>query len=244
MKKNTENTEKTVHESCQHDTKQYHPVCTLDVSDPRTGECLTQRDFTLIKEDEDFYDDSVFSEWYGELAISPSQQKIASIGWVWHPLGVAFSWSAKSWLEENVWEADNGKSKRSYCIWDYFWYSPFFWYDDNTLCIWGSSDYQKGSDLPIDSVVLYNAETEQAVREFAGPTLDVFYYDHYLFSGLPEKNGISIWDLEEGALLHRQPGISPRAYHPGTREFIEIDETGWYGWHWEKDDRDPAWGHT
>jgi hypothetical protein len=210
--------------------------CRLDVTNLKTCECLTEREFTAGEDDEeDPFEESVFTEWYGQLLISPDQQKIATIGWIWHPVGVAFSWSLKDWLEKNIWEADYGKSKRSYCIWDYFWDSPFFWYDDNTLCIWGSSEYQRSCDLPIDSVVIIDAESEEVIREFAGPTSDIFYFDRYLFSGIPEKDGISVWDLEKGALLHKQPGINPRAYHPGLREFVEISENGWYAWHWQEE---------
>jgi hypothetical protein len=210
----------------------------LDVTNPKTGQCLTERDFSSISDNEDFFDQSVGTEWCGELAVSPNMQRIATIGWIWHPVGIAFSWSAKDWLEKNVWEADNGASKRSYCIWNYFWHSPFFWYDDSTLCIWGACDLQTNHDIPKDSAVLYNADTEQVIRIFAGPTGDVFYYDHYLFSGLPDKDGISIWDIETGTLLYKQSEITPIAYHPGTREFIEIEKTGWYGWHWQKIDGD------
>ncbi|MEJ2613174.1 MAG: hypothetical protein P8179_24760 [Candidatus Thiodiazotropha sp.] len=210
----------------------------LDVTNLNTCQCLTKREFTEVG-DNNIFKKSVFTEWNGHLEISPNQQKIATIGWIWHPVGIAFSWSIKDWLEHNVWEADYGKSKRSYCMWDYFWDSPFFWYNDNTLCIWGSSEFQDFGDTPIDSVAIFNAETEETIREFAGPTSDIFYFDQYLFSGLPKKdgteNGISVWDIEKGALLHKQPDINPRMYHPGLREFIEISEDGWFGWHWQEE---------
>ncbi|MDH5653385.1 MAG: hypothetical protein OEZ39_16120 [Gammaproteobacteria bacterium] len=205
----------------------------LDITDLESRVCLTERDMEELPERDN---ESLFTEWYGELCISPDRQRIATIGWMWHPVGVAFSWDLQTWLTENVWEADIGLSKKSYAIWDYFWDSPFFWLDNRHLCIWGLEDLQAANDIPLDSVAVYDACTEELLDWFPGPTMDTFIYDEWLFSGSREQDDtLTVWSVADGTLLHTEPGINPNTYHPVTREFVRFTEEGTMELHhWEK----------
>lgn len=204
----------------------------MDVTDPRTGECLTAR--KASEEDATDKEETIFTEWLGELKVSPNQRRVATIGWMWHPVGIAFSWNLDTWLTQNPHESDTGRSKRSYAMWEYFWDSPFFWLDDRTLCIWGDDERQSSRDMPPDSVVLYDAETGNTIRSIPGPTIGSFHFDRYLFTEAPSKDGLAVWDLERGSLIHEQPGIAPRMYHHGLGEFIEIQGSDWVAWRWRE----------
>jgi hypothetical protein len=205
----------------------------VDVTDPSTGECLTSRKLDSEDSPGPASEESVFTEWLGELKVSPDQSRVATIGWVWHPVGLAFGWSVRDWLDSNPHEPDHGRSKRQYAMWSYFWFSPFFWYDDSTLCIWGDPELSGADDVPPNSVVLYDAESGKALRSIPGPSMNGFHFDRYLFTEDEEK-GLSVWDLERGALVHEEPGIQARGYHPGLAEFIETSVDGWVGWSWRE----------
>ena len=192
----------------------------LDVTNPVTGELLTPRDFESTEARELGEVAEVFTEWNGYLRVSPDQKRVATIGWVWHPVGVAYSWDAQTWLSDNVWEPDFGSSKKLYACWEYFWHSPFVWLDSQRLCIWGYERLQTGADIPLPSAAIYDGASGELLTWFAGPTMDQFYFDKYLFSGSADGEGLSVWSIEEGALLHEQKDITVMGYHPGTKEFL------------------------
>lgn len=205
---------------------------TVDITEPETQQCLTRRDAndSPCKD----IDNGVFTERLGTLLVSPDQTSIATIGWIWHPVGIAFSWNIDEWFS-NPWEPDCGASKVSYAMWDYFWYSPFFWLDNHRLCIWGYEALHTDEDIPLNSVAIYNADTGDLINWFSGPTMDVFYYDKYLFSGSCHENTLSIWDIETGALLYEYQDIIVNAYHCGSRELISIQDNGVIGfYHWKE----------
>lgn len=198
----------------------------LDITEPFSGQCLTTRVFSKNTDDDEDEELSVHTEWNGELRVSPNQKRIATIGWFWHPLGLAYAWDLQAWLTKNVWEADKGHSKKLFAVWDYFWDAPFFWIDDETLCIWGYEQWHTDNDMPLNSAALYDATTGDIKTFFAGPTQDVFHFDQYLFSGTEQGDGISIWSLEDGALLHEEKDIQARHYHPGAKTFLVFKEHG------------------
>lgn len=195
----------------------------LDIMDISTGEVLSSRDFEQMPEENDD-DDIAFVEWSGALIVSPENRRVASVGWVWHPIGVAFSFDAKQWVEKNKWESDQGKSKRSYAIWDYFWDSPLAWIDEKRLCIWGvQPDYPEN---PPNCAAVFDADTEEQLLVFSGPTIDFFVFDEYLFSGIPDSKGLSIWSVDDGALLHEEHNFQIDLYHRFAKEFVSFKEGG------------------
>lgn len=195
----------------------------LDIMDLPTGEVLSSRDFEQMPEENDD-DDIPFTEWSGALVVSPDNRRVASVGWVWHPIGVAYSFDAKEWIEKNQWEPDQGKSKRSYAIWDYFWDSPLTWIDEKRLCIWGvQPDYPKA---PPNCAAIFDADTEEQLLLFTGPTIDFFEYDEYLFSGTPDSKGLSIWSVDDGSLLYIQNEMEIDLYLRSSKEFVSFEKDG------------------
>lgn len=205
----------------------------LDITNLENMQLLTNRnldDFSKLEEaydDDDDDDDSFMTEWHGELKVSPNGESVATIGWVWHPLGVAFGFSLKKWIEGSQWEPENGESKKSYAIWDYFWHSPFLWLDNNRLCIWGAEGGQQSNNIPLNGVAIYNAEDGKILKYFSGPTMDVFYFDKYLFSAIHgQKTGFTIWSVEDGCLLHTEDSFNVMEYLPGSKEFVTYCDGG------------------
>jgi hypothetical protein len=73
----------------------------LDVSDPSTGELLTQRSPTSYRSGEE-RPEHYLDYFHGALYLSPSGAHILDDGWVWHPVGVPTVWSLNRWMSQNV----------------------------------------------------------------------------------------------------------------------------------------------
>jgi len=107
-----------------------------------------------------------------------------------------------------------------------FWHGPFCWVDNTTICIWGHEDFLDAHDIPLDTAALYDVTTGTLLRWFSGPTIDIFYFDQYLFSGSTSKNTLTVWDVNSGALMHREENLSPINYHPDNKTFLTLSEEG------------------
>ena len=198
----------------------------LDITDPLTGECLTTRASDVEAPATEHK--QVYSEWSGRLKVSPDQTQIATIGWMWHPVGSAFTWSLAQWVSHNRWEAENGASKRILQQWSYFWDSSFVWLDDRRLCIWGHDIFTDDkTDCPANTAVVCDVVTGQCLSSFAGPTNWPFVFDIYLFTAGINDEGLAIWEVETGCLLHEEPCDKlPTGYHPASHEFLSFGEAG------------------
>lgn len=195
----------------------------LDIVELCSGNVLTSRNFDYMPEEND-EDDIPFTEWSGTLSISPDNRRVASVGWIWHPVGVAFSFDVVEWVANNPWEPERGISKRSYAIWDYFWESPIVWLDERRICIWGVQP--EFADAPSDCAAIFDADTEEQLLSIDGPTIDLFEYDEYLFSGTHDSKGLSIWSVKDGSLLHIQNEMEIDRYLRSSKEFVSFEEDG------------------
>ncbi len=195
----------------------------LDLTNLETKQCLTLRDINETSEAQ--RENALFTEWAGELKISPDGKRLATIGWVWHPLGLAWSFNLDDWIDSNKWEADFGNSKIDYAVWDYFWQSPFAWIDAERLIIWG--DPETGSDIPEDTAAIYNGKTGEKLFSFPGPTLDVFeIHDEFLLSGNSAQDGISVWQFESGNVVDELYSTNKMlCYHQCISSFITLNKS-------------------
>lgn len=215
----------------------------VDISDPRKAELLTPRHPHR-------YEDGKAPPHYLDyfhcgLAVSPNGQWITSNGWVWAPWGSVRCWGLSRWLDENVWESEDGPSATSLCGAGYYWDRPLCWVDDHTVAWWGVGD----DDLTmVPALVLHDMEKAAQRVIFPGPfggappgssasiTIDQnkevhrtegsIHFDQWLFAWKP-KHGLSAWDISDGSRVYHRPDICPAAYHPGRREFLFRNGSEW-----------------
>lgn len=206
----------------------------LDISDPQTGELLTEREPSSYQHGEE-RPEHYLDYFHARLLVSPNQEWIADNGWVWHPIGIIDVWNIKRWLNENIWESEDGSSKRSLCWRDYYWDGPLCWIDDKTLAIWG---YGTDDENLIPAVRIFNVESGEEIKCFFGPNVELkdkktpfhapyngLKFDKYLFA-LSEQNGTAVWDVETGERLLQESNFCPKEYHHGAREFLTIVSDG------------------
>jgi hypothetical protein len=199
----------------------------LDLVDLATGQCLSTREESDINDT--MREGAVFTEWAGELVVSPDGQRIATVGWAWHPAGLAWTFSLADWLN-NRWEPDFGRSKRLLGeAWSYFWFSPLAWLDDQRLIIWGDPSTQDADDRPANNVVIYDAVSGERIGGFDGPLLGTFeVHGPWLFSTQSnEEGGLIAWDWASGQNVASWPGRGRAiAYVAAQRSFLLQDEEG------------------
>lgn len=200
----------------------------LDISDPATGQLLTQRNPTSYEQGQD-RPPHYLDYFHGALHISPNAVHLANDGWVWHPAGVPMTWKVEPWLTDNVWESEDGPSLQSICCRDY-WDRSMAWLDDDRIAIAGLGDEDEGIidgarifdfSRPPHSVVDQYGNTVDSceLNAFPGPAGLFLAIKGSLFSSDP--TGLSRWDVGEGVRTGHLPGFSPTCYHKGTDELLQ-----------------------
>lgn len=187
----------------------------LDVSDPITGMVLTTRDTPRYGKP---LPPHYLDYFHGSVLVSPDGRHVIDDGWVWHPHGVVMSFSLERWLTENVWESEDGPSRKTITDRGYFWNGPKCWLDDRTAAIWGIGD----DDLTLVPGVHIVDVVSGEVRTFLGPAKGLACVPPYLVSFAPAA-GTSVWEVGTGELLARADGFCPLAQHDGTRTFLSVD---------------------
>lgn len=188
----------------------------LDISDSTTGRLLTAREPTSYEQGE-ARPPHYLDYFHGGLTISPNGEWIADNGWVWHPVGVVRTWNLRRWIEDNLWESEDGSTCRDICDHD-DWDKPLCWIDNRRLAVWGYRE----PEPPV--VRIFGVPAGREVSAFAGPLGDLIY-DNYLFSFAPGM-GTSVWDVETGERLLHDISFTPMAYHPKARQFITLSHDG------------------
>jgi hypothetical protein len=208
----------------------------LDVSDPRTGELLTARPEPPHERDQPL-GEHYLDYFHCGLHVSPGGEHVAEDGWVWSPVGVTTSWSLGRWLRENVWESEDGPSKRELCVCD-VWDRPLCWLDARRLAVWGLGEDE--SEGIIAAVRIFDVTTGGEERWFAGPKGEMVF-DRLLFCSHAEE-GTTVWDVATGERLLRDAAVRTIRYHRGAKSFLTVLPDGEFairnlvGW-----PTDPAW---
>jgi hypothetical protein len=196
----------------------------LDVSNPANGKLIIQRpkpQYGQSKTKPLHYLDY----FHASLSVSPDNKRIADNGWVWHPLGLVTVWDLKIWLEVNVWESEDGASRREFFDRDYYWDGPLCWIDETTLAVWGEGD----DDINLfNSVVLFDVVTGNRKGIFAGPPEGKFIFDNYLFV-LYKEQLKGDWDLlplrPEWNTINKQPpmhNLQGQRHAPTNSDSISV----------------------
>ena len=186
----------------------------LDVSDPATGELLTVRQSPQVEagkprpaHDLDYF--------HATLLPSPDGKWIADNGWAWHPVGIVRAWSIERWLNQNVWESEDGPTAKDLCGQDN-WDQPMCWINNRTLAAWGE-------DITCDEDRLvfgfFDVESGERHRIFNVPVGRTFVDGGRLFVSKTPWTGVNVWDIASGERLLDDPNVPAVKYHRGTKQF-------------------------
>lgn len=211
----------------------------LDISDPATGELLTVRPWSSFVEGGQTFlnPEHYLDHFHGALYISPGHSRILDDGWIFHPMGVPTTWNLDEWLFSNVWESEDGPTRRHVCARSNYWGHAVCWIDENRLALAGIGD---NGDAMIDGARVFDITTEGAPipmlvadillndttpgpRELiaiAGPRGAFFSDGTSLFSS--DETGLSRWDLNDGARTGHIEGFNPSHHHRGAGELAQL----------------------
>jgi hypothetical protein len=210
----------------------------LDMSDLSTGTLLTARDLTSYQQGEnrpthylDFF--------HGALHVSPNSVHIVDDGWVWQPVGMPTTWSLERWSSGNVWESEDGPTRKVVCARDYYWDHALVWLDDNRIAVGGLCDDDKDMidgvrifdlSLPGSGVVRWRTDWPwpRELTAFAGPAGAFFSDGQLLFSS--DQSGLSRWDINDGARTGYLQGFKPTHHHRGAGELVQVVDDALVRW--------------
>jgi hypothetical protein len=210
----------------------------LDVSDPSTGKLLTARSPTNCQRGQD-RPVHYLDYFHGALHVSPNGVHILDDGWVWHPIGIPVAWSLERWISENVWESEDGPTRRMICSRLYYWDHAMTWLDDQRIAIGGLSeddaymvDGARIFDMSLPGVPPSGWSTASSwpreLTAFGGPTGSFFSEGRCLFSS--DQNGLSRWDIDDGSRTGHLQGFHPTHHHKGARELVQMDNNALVLW--------------
>lgn len=191
----------------------------LHISDPYTGELLTERSPDELDKDGK---ERFLPYFQGQLLVSPDQDYIVADGWIWHPMGSVRAWRLTPWLEENPWECDEKGSLVHLYERDGIEGGPFCWLDSRRLITWGYGESHVMNVIP--AARIFDVTTGEEETWFPGPKGKLIF-DDYLFA-FDEEEGTGVWDINTEELLHHEFGWCPNYYHPGIRAFLTHGEEG------------------
>jgi hypothetical protein len=195
----------------------------LDITNPRTGEVISDRIAPVYvdgKSEEHYLD-----YFHSNIILSPDQNWIVNNGWIWHPFGDFTALSIDNWLE-NVWESEDGASKKSLWWGMDGWNNSICWLDHSTVAILGKYEYDLHDEEEIiinayvDTVRIFNVETGKQIKWILGPRGQLVY-DKLLYA-YSKGEGFSAWDIESGAKLLHESDFCPMLYHPSAKRFLTL----------------------
>jgi hypothetical protein len=204
----------------------------LDVSDPLTGELLTDRQLTACQQ-EQARPEHYLDYFHGALYPSPGGTQVVDDGWVWHPVGIPTTWSLDRWLADNVWESEDGPTRTGLCARSYYWDHAITWLDDTRVVVGGIGDDDQAM---IDGARVFDVtrpgkpgpgwrEDWPWAREltaFPGPAGLFFSDSRWLYSS--DRIGLSRWDVNDGARTGYCEGFRPTHHHRAAGELAQLGD--------------------
>jgi hypothetical protein len=186
----------------------------LDVSDPSTGERLTER--VSPEHGGEHYLDY----FHCGLSPSPDYEHLAEDGWVWSPVGLTVAWSLRRWLDGNGYESEDGESRKELTFRENFWGGPLCWLDGRRLAVWGLGEAERHL---VGAVRIFDVTTGREERRFVGPERGELFFDEHLIC-CGQDGGLSVWDVETGErLLDDRSAPRYTRYHRSARSLLAID---------------------
>ncbi|WP_328322942.1 hypothetical protein OHA70_29495 [Kribbella sp. NBC_00382] len=200
----------------------------LDVSDPATGRLLTDR-ASPVQTETEHSPEHYLDYFHGALRVSPDGRQVVDDGWVWQPAGFPTVWSLERWIEDNVWESEDGPTRIELCDRGYYWNRSVVWIDSVRVALEGLGDDDANNMLPGARIFDtsrrtqlpgWKAETALELPAVDGPAGRFFSDGVSLFSSA--ETGLSKWDLEKGSLIEEWEGFSPTHHHRGAGQFLQL----------------------
>jgi hypothetical protein len=210
----------------------------LDMSDPSSGALLTARSPTSYRRGED-RPVHYLDYFHGALYVSPSSIRIADDGWVWHPVGIPTTWNLEPWISGNLWESEDGPTRRVICARGYYWDYALAWLDDNRIAICGIGEDEEEM---IDGARIFDVSSSgsggirwradlpwpRELTAFAGPSGSFFSEGRALFSS--DQDGLSRWDTNDGSRTGRLKTFKPTYHHRGAHELVQVVDDALVRW--------------
>lgn len=198
----------------------------LDVSDPSSGVLLSVRGPTSYRRGETC-PEHYLDYFHGGIYVSPCSSHIVDDGWVWHPVGIPTTWSLDRWLSENVWESEDGSSKKHLCSRDYYWDHAIAWIDEHRVAVGGIGE---DDNLMIEGARIFDVTLTGSagtrwtsaceISAFAGPAGIFFSDGTWLYSS--DERGLSRWDFKGGACTGHLPKFRPTHHHRSAAELVQL----------------------
>lgn len=193
----------------------------LDVSDPADGTLLTERTVPPFVEGND--QNKKLDYFHGALFPSPDGNQLLNDGWNWEPVGRPVVWSLLEWLRSNVWESEDGSTRRTIPHQNHYWNQGFCWVDNRHVAVEGigHAEDEMIAGVRIFDVAPTDVDTEFAreVNVFAGPAGKLFADGDQLFSA--DEQGLGIWSISQGALTGRISAFNPAVHSRLDRTLID-----------------------
>ena len=210
----------------------------LDVSDASTGQLLSERGPTSYRDGEQ-RPQHYLDYFHGALYVSPAGTHILDDGWVWHPVGIPVVWSVDRWLSENIWESEDGATKRDVCARSYYWDHGIAWLDEKTVAVGGIGDedneivdgarvFDITSTGPASPTWRSDWSWAREISVFAGPAGKFFSDGKHLYSA--GKNGLSRWDPRAGVQTGHIENFFPTRHHVGASELVQLSDRALLRW--------------
>ncbi|MFF2156028.1 hypothetical protein ACFVVQ_11995 [Paenibacillus chitinolyticus] len=200
----------------------------LDITDVRTGESVVPRPYPYCGTDEDDPSEAEhrLDYFHGQLLVSPGGDWIADNGWIWHPTGSVTAWNVQKWVNENVWESEDGESRTTLWWGKYDWNEPICWMGETKIGIIGRYDpdlLAEEEETPLSEDFLIRVMDVRDGKESLSFKIAFgdLYYDDYLYCTSAE-NGFRIYDSGTGKDLYANSDLSASAYHPEIRQFLSL----------------------
>lgn len=199
----------------------------LDVSDAESGRLLTAREPTSYGRGE-ARPAHYLDYFHGGLHLSPDGRRVLDDGWVWHPIGIPAVWDLQVWLDHNVWESEDGATRRCLAGRMYYWDHGMCWIDAHHVAVEGigSDDDHMVAGVrifdvtkPTESASIWWPEMKETAV-FAGPSGEFFSDGQRLFTSA--ENGLSVWKLATGERTAQASEFRPRRFCAASGELAEI----------------------
>jgi hypothetical protein len=200
----------------------------LDITDPVSVMLVSERSPTSFRSGEPC-PEHYLDYFHGAIFVSPDGKSILDDGWVWSPDGIPVIWNIRRWIEDNVWESEDGPTRKTIAMRHYYWGGAMAWVDERRIAIFGIGDDELemidgarifDAAVPSDKPSPYRCQSVKELLSFAGPRGLFFSDGKSLFSS--DETGLSRWSLSDGARTGQIPGFRPTHHHKAANELVEI----------------------